>query len=147
MTDKQKASTAPALTHVEKVQQAFINKIKEDGLLHTLEWISVWYERAAQAELDDALQARDERQSLDNEAAELFCLDKLLPSAETADNFSTSPGHNLMRLARMAAVARELNRGNREYPSSSSSRYRRWERWGEARRANEAAKAPAPAQE
>lgn len=125
---------------LDKVTEAYIAEIRERGLTHVLEWASQWYARAARAEVEDMLTHYVAAKTNVAEKEELFLLDRLMNSATSADNFSTSPGHNLMKLARIAALSSAVNDAYRDTPASSRGRRKREEA---AYPADEAAKSQA----
>jgi hypothetical protein len=97
------------VSNIQEVQDKFLAAVAKDGLVHTLQWIGTWYDRAAEAAAEDELQRGLGEFAGDSEARELALLDHLLPNSERVSNYSTSAGHNLYQQAMLAAQARLLN--------------------------------------
>lgn len=133
-------------TNMQRVEQELIAEIQKRGLAHVLQWIGGWYDKTAQAEVEDDLQAVLLEHAQDPEARELHLLDHMLPAAESNTNFSTSVGRNLYRQSLIAARAKELNSlfcpNSDEVPTTGASRQgrrQRWEAWQAKRKAKAAA--------
>lgn len=120
--------------NMQCVQDAFVKEINERGLAHVLQWIGVWYDRAAEAEVADDLATVLREHAADPEARELHLLDRLLPMAESITNYSTSLGHNVYRQALVGARSKELNTlmsmDGKDAPNvGRTARRNRWEAW------------------
>lgn len=127
-----------ATSHVDEVQKAFIAEIQENGLSHALRWSDSWFARAAAAEVQDTMRNSLGEHINNPEAVELHLLEQLFIDAGSANNFSTSAGHNLFRAAMIAARTEALNSlhpvkaGDPPTPASRAGRYKRWEAVHEA---------------
>lgn len=141
-----------AQTNIERVQAQVIAEIEKNGIVHVLQGVSGWYDKAAEAEVQDELVRALGKPDAEPESKELMLLDRLLPDAVSNSSFGTSPGHNLYKQALIAARARELNTMLSSAPdgkvpvtpASRLGRRERRERWGEQRAARAAEKTSKP---
>lgn len=137
MTNSKTPSVSPK-AHMDKVQEAFIAEVQENGLAHVLRWSDAWFGRAAAAEVRDTMENSLGEHIKNPEAVELHLLDRLFNDSGSANNFSTSAGHNLYRAAMIAARTEELNSlypakaGGTPTPASRAGRQARWEAVHEA---------------
>ncbi|MCC5612021.1 hypothetical protein LC612_36140 [Nostoc sp. CHAB 5834] len=100
-------------TQVEKVTAEFLAEIQERGLPHVLEWISSWYTKVAKAKLQDDF-AGIEGRATSAAWKEIQTAELLMYDARSGFNYSTSPGANLMRQARISVLADMLDHSRGE---------------------------------
>ncbi|MEJ6002513.1 hypothetical protein [Paucibacter soli] len=100
--------TSAPETRTARVQEAFIAEIQKNGILHALEWIGAWYQKAAAAHLEDELSRQLGGHARDRELVALALTDMLLSDGSLVANYSSGPGENLMRQATVAEVSRRL---------------------------------------
>ena len=115
ITDAPKAAKP---THVEKLTEVFIAELRERGIVHTFEWMAGWFDRVAQAQLEDELDRMGSdypTREMRDEATNLHLLQLMSQMAQSATNTSSLPTSNMMRHARLAAVARVFNRNSRSF--------------------------------
>lgn len=124
-------SSTPNTPAVARVQAEFEAALAKDGLVHTFEWMSGWFDQVAHAQVSDELTQALGEHAQDPQARSLQALDMLMSLATSASNTSSSPSANLMRLARLTALANivEGRFGSPIGYASRASRNQAWEAW------------------
>jgi len=108
MSDKVKSRVA-------EIQAKFIAEVKERGIVHALEWIDGWYAKVAEAAIQDEASHSFDPELSSSNMEERKCLRdyylKLqLNWAERVSNKSTSQGANMATEAKVAVLAKLVNR-------------------------------------
>jgi hypothetical protein len=112
-------------TKLAAVQAAFIAEVEQSGIVHALEWVGGWFNRAAMAAAEDELQHALGEHVKDAEARELLIVGKLMSEGSTTSSYSSGPGANLMKQARVAAHAKMLS--DSRATLSATARGERWD--------------------
>ncbi len=117
--------------NMDKVQAALIADIQKNGMLHTFEWMHGWFEKVAEAAVEDELANKLVSHADDPTARGLMAMDMMMPLATSVSNHSSSPSANLLRQGRLAALARIVNYDFGRAQSYGSQAHRRiaWEQW------------------
>jgi len=103
-------SSAPApLTHVQRVSNEFAAAAALN-MRQTMEWISGWYSKLAEATLEDEVVTTFGKPIAQLAPAEqrafgLFLLKRVMQASRTIDNVSSSLGKNALNAALLAAEA------------------------------------------
>ncbi len=119
-------------THLAQVQDEFIAKLNKEGILHTFEWLHGWFDQVARAAVQDELNRALGDRVDDEQARGLYLADELMNMASNVSNHSTSATANLLRQARVSALARAVNGDVGTFSSGYGSRVHRrkaWEEW------------------
>lgn len=98
-------------TAVERVKLRFLAALEKDGIEHTFEWMQGWFGEVAAAVLEDRLKNSLGEHAKNPDARGLFLTDLLMDEARRVSNYSSLSTSNLMRQARVAALADMVNRG------------------------------------
>ena len=106
-------------TELHSTQEAFVAELRKSGIHHTLEWIGGWYDRVAQARVEQTLKNELGEHAGDREAAMLTCETYLVSTATGVSSRGSSDGHKLMKDAEVAAWATRLRR----YPHTRNERW------------------------
>lgn len=132
-------------SNTDRVQAEFLAALKKNGLSHTFQWMANWFDAVAEALVQDELQQALGEHVNDPQARGLQAMDMMMSLATSISNHSTSASANLMREARLAALAKIVESnywgGDVGGYGSRSDRRKQWETWNAARKANDAAAA------
>lgn len=126
---------------IDLVTEEFIAAIRKDGIAHTFEWMSHWFERVGRASVEVEMNTYlgdDFRANRD--AQNLYLLERMAQMSESVTNQSSLESSNMMRRARLAAMA-HIFRGNRGAFASSKMCEAEWEKITAANNAKKAEKA------
>lgn len=101
--------TAPTKTNVERVSAEFAAAATLN-MRCTLEWVSGWYTKLAEATLKDEVahtfgKTISKLSVAQKKAFGLFLMKRVMQASRTIDNVSTSLGTNALRAATLAAEA------------------------------------------
>lgn len=103
----------PDFSRINKVQEELIETLQERGVKHTLEWISSWYNKAAEATIRaeiDEMKANAPEGVDPTEAIKCHLIDQMMRHSNNVDNKSTSIGANAMKEAMAATYAQIFQR-------------------------------------
>ncbi len=131
----------PNSPNLDRVQQQLFAAIEKDGLRHTFEWMHIWFDKVARAEIDDEL-LQSESGHKDRNLRALIAMENIATLSRSATSFSSSASANLMKQARLSGWAHVLEASN-GYGSRTAVR-QEFDKW---RAARDAAKNAAPSTE
>ena len=148
MTHKSGAANAPQASsvssdspHVDRVQADFEAELRKNGVEQTFQWMHIWFDKVARAIVEDELTRVLGDMAQDPQARALAAMDRMMPLATGISNHSTSVSANLMREAKLAALANIVDYDFGK-ASGYGSRAHRSEAWDALRVKRAAPKAP-----
>lgn len=120
-----------ALTNVERLQKEFIAALQKDGMAHTFEWASGWFDKLGAAMVEDELRNGMGEHAKDPQAVNLFYMDRVMQMASNVSNHSNMASSNMLRQARLAAMATAVDRNKAHCYGSGANRREAWKTWEE----------------
>lgn len=113
-------------TQIDLVTEAFIAEIQKKGIVHVFEWMSGWFDKVGAAVVEDELAGYLGDFAKDKDAVNLHLLEQMSRLAESVTNQSSLESSNMMRRARLAAMAKKFGRDPRAF-GGHAAREAAWE--------------------
>jgi hypothetical protein len=115
-------ATPKKITNLERLKAELLAEIEERGIVHVFEWMHGWFDRVAEAQIRDQMADYLAPHGKDQEAINLYLMERMMCEARSVSNHSTSASANLMRQARVSVMAQMIDRNYEGYASGHQRR-------------------------
>jgi hypothetical protein len=128
ITDQNQITEQVALSEVDKVKTAFLAEIEEKGIVHCFEWMSIWFDRVAHAQVSDEVNNYLGEHSNDPVARGLHLVSLVSNIAGNITNQSSNESHNMFKRSRLSAMAKMFANNHNGF-GSRNDLSRQWASW------------------